>query len=79
MNVKEMVNGTKGSLSHYAATAIGFTAATVWIIVAFQSKHIFGDETSFWHRLAWPFMLMQKLFTKTPREEDDVEIKEIPR
>jgi hypothetical protein len=78
MNVKEMVNGTKGTLGHYAATAVGFTAATVWIIVAFQSKHIFGDESSFWLRLGWPYFLIKKLCTRTTIE-DDMEIKEIPR
>jgi hypothetical protein len=65
MNVKELVacppeKGpcVKGTIAHYAETALPFTLATVWVIVAFQSRHIFPAGTSFWTRLAWPILLL---------------------
>ncbi|KAF8194202.1 hypothetical protein BJ912DRAFT_901347, partial [Pholiota molesta] len=65
MNVKELVacppeKGpcVKGTIAHYAETALPFTLATVWVIVAFQSRHIFPAGTSFWTRLVWPILLL---------------------
>jgi hypothetical protein len=62
MNIQEINPGTNGTVGHYAATAISFTGATVWIIIAFQSKHIFGEDTSIWLRLGWPYMLLRQYF-----------------
>ncbi|KAF8236168.1 hypothetical protein L208DRAFT_1253151 [Tricholoma matsutake] len=68
MNVRE-INPTNNGilvpfrLIHYAATAISFTVASIWIIIAFQSKHILGEEdTSFWQRLGWPYLLFRKSY-----------------
>lgn len=68
MNIQEINPGTKGTVGNYAATAVSFTLATVWIIVAFQSKHILGEETSFWKRLGWPYMLIRKSYGQTLRK-----------
>jgi len=57
MNVQEIVPFTHGTLGHYVETAVAFTSATVYIIVAFQSKYIFGEDLGFWERLGWPYML----------------------
>jgi len=70
MNVREIAPSTNGTLGHYAATAVCFTAVTVWIIVAFQSKHIFGEDTSIWMRLGWPYMLIKKFYFEKSQEED---------
>jgi hypothetical protein len=78
MNVHEIVPSTTGSLSNYVATAICFTLATIWIIVAFQSKYIFGEDTSFWLGLGWPFMLLTKYLTKKAKVVDEMELKLIP-
>jgi hypothetical protein len=75
MNVKEM-NPTNNGVSvpyklvHYAATAVAFTLASVWIIIAFQSKNILGENTSFWKRLGWPYMLFCKFYRRKAGEQD---------
>ncbi|KAF8236165.1 hypothetical protein L208DRAFT_1391284 [Tricholoma matsutake] len=70
MNVREIVPNTTGTLGHYVATALSFTAASVWIILAIQSKHIFGEDITLWQRLGWPLMLVRKFISKKPKEED---------
>ena len=62
MNVIEInpQNGTANTnLGQYVALALPLTLATIWIIIAFQSKHIFpqGQGTSFIKRLGWPFLI----------------------
>jgi len=75
MNVKE-INPTNNGMSvpyklvHYAATAISFTLASIWIIIAFQSKGILGENTSFWKRLGWPYMLFWKYYGQKAEEPD---------
>ena len=68
MNIKEINPGTNGTIGHYAATAICFTTATVWIIIAFQSKYIFGEESSIFYRLGWPYLLLRR-FIKKPAQD----------
>lgn len=60
MNVIELnpQGGTATTnLAQYVALAIPFTIVTAWIIIAFQSKYIYPDGTSFVKRLGWPFLL----------------------
>lgn len=64
MNVREISPETVGSLSHYVETALSLTLLTVWVIIAFQSKHIFPEGVTFVKRLGWPFFLLLKLFGK---------------
>jgi len=45
-------------MRHYAATAACFTFMTVYII-AFQNKHIFGEDMGFWKGLGWPYILFK--------------------
>lgn len=61
MNIQEINPGTKGTVVHYAATAASFTLATIWIIIAFQSRHLFEEGTSLWRRLGWPYLLFRQL------------------
>ncbi|KAJ3779004.1 hypothetical protein FB446DRAFT_711796 [Lentinula raphanica] len=69
MNVKELSAQTLGTLPHYFAAAFPLTAVTVWIVMAFQSKHLFRDRdtTSFWTRLAWPILMVQSWFSNTKK------------
>jgi len=63
MNVKEIAgDNTRGTLGHYAAVAVTFTVATVWIIIAFQSRHLFGDNIGFWEGFGWPYIILRKLY-----------------
>jgi hypothetical protein len=79
MNVKEVNPTNNGTpvpykLIHYAATAVPFTLATIWIIMAFQSKHILGEDTSFWKRLAWPYLLLMMFIgNKTEEQPEDLD------
>jgi hypothetical protein len=83
MNVREIVPTTTGTLGYYLATAICFTVASVWIIVAFQSQQIFGEETTMWHRFCWPFMLFKiyrsKKKSQKMDEDTDIKLKLIPK
>jgi len=64
MNIHEIVPGTHGSLSHYFETAFPLTFVTVWVVMAFQSKHILGRDTSIWMRIFWPVALAQRMIRK---------------
>ncbi|KAJ3987437.1 hypothetical protein F5890DRAFT_1405153 [Lentinula detonsa] len=69
MNVKELSGQTLGTLPHYFAAAFPLTAITVWMVIAFQSKHLFRERetNSFWTRLAWPLLMIQSWFSKTKK------------
>ncbi|KAF5384252.1 hypothetical protein D9615_003334 [Tricholomella constricta] len=67
MNVKEISPDTEGTLPHYVAAALSLTVATIWIVVAFQSKFIFPEDTSFLMRFTWPIQLCLNLLRE--REE----------
>jgi len=67
MNVIE-INPQGGTalttLSQYIALTLPLTIATVWIIIAFQSKHIFPEGTSFYKRLGWPILIIDVISRK---------------
>jgi hypothetical protein len=73
MHIREINPGTNGTVAHYVATAVSFTLATVWIIIAFQSRHLFAEETSFWKRLAWPYMLFRQLNRNLKKQVQDAD------
>jgi len=62
MNVKEITEDGHGTLAHYVESALPLTLATIWIIVAFQSKHLLPSHVNFWTRLAWPILLSARFF-----------------
>lgn len=64
MNVGEINPGTAGTIGQYIALAVPLTLVTAWVIVAFQSKYIFPDETSFWKRLGWPVLLINTMILR---------------
>ena len=66
MNVQEIVPNTNGTLAHYAETALPFTLVTIWVIIASQNRYIFPAGLNFWARLAWPVLVLGKVFTAYP-------------
>lgn len=70
MNVQEIVPNTNGTLVHYFVTSIAFTALSVWIITAFQSRYNFQDGVTFWQRLGWPVFYLLRMFGKDPYAPD---------
>jgi hypothetical protein len=60
MNVQEISEGTKGTLPHYFAVAIGMTIATVWIIMAYQCENFLTEKHGFFMRLLWPVLFLLK-------------------
>ncbi|KIK67894.1 hypothetical protein GYMLUDRAFT_256709 [Collybiopsis luxurians FD-317 M1] len=74
MNVREL-NSAFGTLAQYFAVAFSLTAITIWIVIAFQSKHLVRDReaTSFWKRLAWPLIYARRLLTKKETESSELE------
>jgi len=67
MNVVE-INPQGGTaitnLSQYVALTLPLTILTAWIIIAFQSKYIFPEGTSFYKRLGWPIFIMDAISRK---------------
>jgi hypothetical protein len=74
MNVKELSSSTLGTLGQYCAAALSLTMVTVWIVIAFQSKHLFKDKeiASLWLRLAWPVLFIRSLFTSNKKSEEEM-------
>jgi hypothetical protein len=72
MNIKEFDADTSGTLGHYIAAALPLTFFTVWVVMAFQSKYIFGQNkpTSIWLRLAWPVLLYKSIYEKKDNQQD---------
>lgn len=65
MNVVEINPGSVGTLPHYFSIALPLTIVTAWIIIAFQSKYIFKEQTTFFKRLGWPaYLLIQMIQEK---------------
>lgn len=79
MNVSEINPGTFGTLGIYVAIAIPLTIITAWVIIAFQSKYIFPENTGFIKRLGWPVYMTLKMLKKKEglararAEEDSIE------
>ena len=69
MNVGVINPGTNGTLGQYFVTTASLTVVTVWIIVAFQSRHMFPPGVPFWKRLGWPFFLFFYMYKKTKEEK----------
>jgi hypothetical protein len=74
MNVAEINPGTEGTLAHYFAAALPLTIATVWIIIAFQSKYIFKEKTHFFKRLGWPAYLFINMIKDRKAKMDEIQI-----
>ncbi|KAE9410090.1 hypothetical protein BT96DRAFT_847881 [Gymnopus androsaceus JB14] len=78
MNVKELSQDTKGSFPHYFAAALPLTVLTVWVVVSFNSRHLFKGTKipiTFWTRLAWPVFLVKSMYfdgTKKKNRDDMV-------
>ncbi|KAF8623761.1 hypothetical protein AX15_006203 [Amanita polypyramis BW_CC] len=64
MNVKEIAPTTNATLAQYFETVCALTAATVWIIVAFQSRYLFDRRMPFWQRLGWPIYSIYYMFDR---------------
>jgi len=64
MNVAEINPGTSATIPEYLYTTAILTSVTVWIIVAFQSRHLFPQHFPFWKRLGWPIYLPIILYAK---------------
>ncbi|KAF8523159.1 hypothetical protein BU17DRAFT_86332 [Hysterangium stoloniferum] len=64
MNIKEINDqqGTKGTLVHYVGTAISFTLATVWVVIALQGNWTYanGNEVGMLSRFSWPLLFVQE-------------------
>jgi len=75
MNVVE-INPQGGTaitnLSQYVALTLPLTVLTIWIIIAFQSKYIFPEGTSFYKRLGWPIFIFDVM--KRKRLEESLKI-----
>ncbi|KAJ7481580.1 hypothetical protein FB451DRAFT_1338315 [Mycena latifolia] len=63
MNIKEIVPDTGGSLAHYFETAAPLTFFTIWVVMAFQSKHLLGRDVTIWMRLFWPVALARLMIS----------------
>jgi len=75
MNVIEINPDSHETLPHYFAFAFPLTIVTAWVIIAFQSKHIFKDKTNFFSRLGWPVYLLIAMITKrSQRDEGSIEV-----
>jgi len=78
MNVREITPGSYGSLAHYFAVAIPLTAASVWILMAFQDRwHERDVDVSIWTRISWPVVVVRRVFgartwAKVSRRRDSV-------
>jgi hypothetical protein len=68
MNINEIVPDTHGSLVHYFETALPLTFVTVWAVMAFQSKHLLGQNTTMWMRVFWPVWLIQQMIKQRKRD-----------
>jgi len=71
MNVEVINPGTNGTLWQYFTTTASLTVVTVWIIVAFQSRHMFPVNVPFWKRLGWPMTLPYYMYRDTKKEKQE--------
>jgi len=56
MNIKNLQDGSLGTIPEYLAYAIPLTAVTIWVIMALHSSKARMEESDkgFIHRLRWP-------------------------
>ena len=72
MNVAEINPGTKGTLPHYFAVTFPLTILTTWVVIAFQSKYIFKEKTTFFKRLGWPaYLLIETIRKKSQSQKNN--------
>lgn len=67
MNVVEINPQNGNAITHlyqYIALTLPMTIITAWVIIAFQSKHIFPKGTSLYKRLGWPFFIIDAISRK---------------
>ena len=67
MNVAEInPQGGKAitNLTQYIALTLPITILTAWVIIAFQTKHIFPKGTSLYKRLGWPIFIIDVISRK---------------
>ena len=63
MNIREIIPGSGGSLLQYLRIAVPLTAITVWMMVAFQSKHFLGyKKLTILQQILWPVVFVKRLF-----------------
>jgi hypothetical protein len=75
MNIKEIVPETNGTLPHYVVTAVPLTFLTIWIVIAFQSKHLFRERRpSLLMRLMWPLIIIRGM-TGSKKKEDEIPLR----
>jgi len=80
MNVKELNDGTYGTLAHYFEATFPLTLATMWVVIAFQSRYVLSDpNASMWRKLLWPIAFFNSLIfgrRKTLRpSNEEIEMK----
>ncbi|KAF9267493.1 hypothetical protein L218DRAFT_1061315 [Marasmius fiardii PR-910] len=74
MNVKELTgNEAVSGVFLYIAVALPMTFATIWVIMTFQSKHLFPgrSNTTFWMRLGWPLLIFRSKLGLDPKKTED--------
>ncbi|KAK0216506.1 hypothetical protein EDD85DRAFT_434173 [Armillaria nabsnona] len=74
MNVREFSKDTKGTLQHYFEAAVPLTLLTIWVVMTFQSKHLFASGSTFWMRLVWPWILFKQVYMKQEIKEEETSI-----
>ncbi|GLB39825.1 hypothetical protein LshimejAT787_0703350 [Lyophyllum shimeji] len=74
MNVTTFAPNTGGTMPHYLAVAIPLTIMTIWVVVAFQSKHLYPEGTSTWKRFGWPVQLCLNILGTTSKKKQENDI-----
>ncbi|KAL0950708.1 hypothetical protein HGRIS_007484 [Hohenbuehelia grisea] len=68
MNIRELNPQSYSTFGSFFAVAIPLTAVTIWIIVAFQSKHYdASSHVSIWTRICWPVVFLKRTFDSMRR------------
>lgn len=75
MNVQELNPQGYLTLARFFEVMLPLTLATVWIIVAFQSKFVVRDDRggTMWKKLLWPVMLVNNIIPRRKIKNDDQE------
>ncbi|KAK0457484.1 uncharacterized protein EV420DRAFT_1688707 [Desarmillaria tabescens] len=68
MNVGEFNPDSKGTLLNFFEIAVALTLLTIWVVMAFMTRHLFMFETTFWLRFLWPWMLLKQAYRNRKRE-----------
>ncbi len=70
MNVRELSNGTNGTLPHYFEVAAPLTFLTVWVVMASRANTSLILEPHFGCALCGPWMLFKQVFMKPDKERE---------